>query len=112
MGNRLALAPRRWHIGHRCCSDAGGVHIVTCQLDPNGLPVIVTPTRPGFAAAARLADALNRAYAIEPASGFDVSAILGLGFVGMREVESPNGAADVERAIAQTAAVDRVAPIF
>jgi hypothetical protein len=84
MGDRMPFdnAPR-WRVQYRTDGDGAVVHVVTRRLDPLGLPVIVRPTKPGFAAAARLAAALDRAYGIEPASGYDVAGLLGLAFPGV-----------------------------
>jgi hypothetical protein len=107
MGQRLTITAPRWHVSHRVCA-AGGVHVVTCHLDPLGLPVIVKPSVPGFAAAQQLADALNRAYSIDPISGFDVSGMLGLAFV------APPAECTPPRRYARTYRVDAegVRPIF
>lgn len=68
----------RWHLDYLPQRDGSTLVVVMRRCGAAVLPSIVRPTLPGLRAAATLADALNRAYGIEPVSGFDVSGLTGL----------------------------------
>jgi hypothetical protein len=73
----------RWRVQYRTDGDGAGVHVVTCHLDPLGLPVIVRPTCQDSPPRLNSPTRSNRAYGIEPASGYDVAGLLGLAFPGV-----------------------------
>jgi hypothetical protein len=65
---RAAIGAPRWHIDYK------GDRYVVVLSPASDLPCYdVVPTKPGLRYALGIADALNRAYGIDPVAGYDVS---------------------------------------
>lgn len=62
----------RWHIGYTLAAG----YIVLRTLATGETCCEVRPTLPGLMSAAKLADALNRAFGIDPLEGFDARHVL------------------------------------